>query len=232
MRELLFEIDKTEALRYAGQRGGAVSPELDALLSDCAEETMRIARPRLIYRRFSIVRKEDALYLSGTNVSLPGKDIARHLEDCDALVLMAVTLGGGIESAVRRWQVTDVQKALLMDACASAAVESVCNQSERVIRKALGGPPPWFTWRYSPGYGDLPLDLQRPLLNLLDAGRKIGLYVSESGMMTPQKSVTAVIGLREMPGGLREGGCAVCMNRETCMYRKEGAACETADYAQ
>lgn len=232
MENLFCSIDKAEALRYAGQREGPVSPELLALLDVCAEEIMRLARPRLTYRRFSIEPEVGALRLSGTRVFLPGNDIARHLKGCGGLVLMAVTLGVEIERAIRRCQVTDMAAALLLDACASAAVESACNRSEMVIRKAVEGPPPWLTARYSPGYGDLPLALQRPLLDLVDAGRKIGLFVSGSGIMTPQKSVTAIIGLRETPGEKQKSGCAVCESRETCMYRKEGASCASADCVQ
>ena len=51
--------------------------------------------------------------------------------------------------------------------------------------------------RYSPGYGDLPLELQREIIRVLDCGRTIGITLTESLLMQPSKSVTAVIGMKE-----------------------------------
>ena len=220
-----LEIDRGEALRYAGHRSGALTPELSSLLEDCIEEIRKAARPRMIYRLFQIQGREPVL-LQGSAVSLEGQDIAQLLHNCHACILLAVTLGAGVEQAIRQAQVTDMTRALLLDAAASAAVESACNLAQEAIRQELGAPPPFFTRRYSPGYGDLPLTLQRPFLNVLDAGRKIGLYVSESGILTPRKSVTAVIGLSDKPSHQASGGCEDCPNAETCIYRKEGVTCE------
>ncbi|MGI6499036.1 MAG: methionine synthase [Oscillospiraceae bacterium] len=225
MKTLEIEIDKAEALRYAGHRHGPLTEPLQRLLDDCCEKTHALARPRMVFRVFSIA-DHSPVRLAGTDLVLEGGDAEVLLKQSKACVLMAVTIGNGVEPAIRSAQVTDMTRALFLDACASAAVESVCEAGERALRKQLGGPPPFFTRRYSPGYGDLPLTLQRPLLQLLDAGRKIGLSVSESGLLTPRKSVTAIIGLNDAGEEAGESGCASCGSRETCLYRKEGTSCE------
>lgn len=114
-------------------------------------------------------------------------------------------------------------KALAMDAMASAAIEQICNRAEEQFREQMPGI--YFTWRYSPGYGDLPLELQPQILQLLDAQKRLGLTVTPEHILIPRKSVTALIGLSAQP--LKKGtrGCATCRMRETCQFRKRGAHC-------
>ena len=81
------------------------------------------------------------------------------------------------------------------------------------------------TDRFSPGYGDLPLELQAPLCAALDAQRRIGLTVTPSFLLNPTKSVTAVIGLAAVPQKKRIRGCAYCSMRQTCSLRKRGTTC-------
>ena len=87
-------------------------------------------------------------------------------------------------------------KALLTDAMAGAAIEQICNDFQEELQGRF--PNMQQTMRYSPGYGDLPLSLQKDLLATLEAGKRIGLSVTESNMLTPLKSVTAIIGLRDI----------------------------------
>ena len=81
------------------------------------------------------------------------------------------------------------------------------------------------TDRFSPGYGDLPLDLQPALCAALDAQRRLGLTVTDSLLLNPVKSVTAVIGLSPTPQPARIRGCGYCNFRENCQFRKEGTTC-------
>ena len=83
------------------------------------------------------------------------------------------------------------------------------------------------TDRYSPGYGDLPLTLQPRLLALLDAERKIGLTLTDTCLMTPRKSVTALFGLSSHPQVRHASGCQSCSLKETCSYRKAGISCKS-----
>ena len=83
----------------------------------------------------------------------------------------------------------------------------------------------FLTDRFSPGYGDLPLSLQADFLRATDAGRKLGITVNDSFLMTPCKTVTAVIGLSERPQPARVRGCAHCNLRESCRLRQKGESC-------
>lgn len=223
MERLLTNIDGEEALRYLGVRGEAPE-ELRTALDRAREAVLREATPRMIYMVYPLEREGETLRLGGTGISLPGGDIARFLAGCEKCVLFAATLGSGMERLFRRAQAGDMEQALLLDACASAAVENVCDNGEAQLRREWAGRGKRLTGRFSPGYGDFPLLWQKELCTLLDTERKIGLHLSPSGMLLPQKSVTAVLGV----GGENKHvprGCESCNLRESCAFRKEGKHC-------
>lgn len=162
-----------------------------------------------------------------------GEDIAKLLENCDRVLLMAATLSGAADQLIHRAGVSDMTSSLAMDALASAAIEQVCNRAEEHFRERL--PDVYFTWRYSPGYGDLPLSLQPQMLQLLDAQKHLGLTVTPEHILIPRKSVTALIGLSAHPlkkgrTGLRHlpdaGNLCVPQGRRTllnlraCVHRR------------
>ena len=113
--------------------------------------------------------------------------------------------------------------AVVLDSMASVAIEQVCRKVDALIAESL--PEKFLTFRYSPGYGDYPIELQKTFLTLLDAPRKIGLSVSESCLLIPAKSVTAIAGISDKPIEKKRRGCAVCSLRETCRYRRNGDHC-------
>ena len=100
----------------------------------------------------------------------------------------------------------------------------MCDEVENLIKAE--NPDKFLTWRFSPGYGDYPLSLQSELLRILDAPRKIGLCTNENSILTPTKSVTAVIGVSDNPIENKRKGCASCNLKTTCKFRKAGTRCE------
>ena len=81
------------------------------------------------------------------------------------------------------------------------------------------------TFRYSPGYGDLPLDIQRSFLSVLDTQKKIGLTASENNLLFPRKSVTAIIGIIDKNIKIKKRSCIECSNYENCSFRRKGENC-------
>ena len=114
-------------------------------------------------------------------------------------------------------------RALLTDACGNAWVEAGCDAAEQEIAARLPGA--FLTDRFSPGYGDLPLELQTGLCAALDVQRTLGVCVTDSLLMNPCKSVTAVIGVSDRPQMARVRGCRYCTMNETCQLRKGGNTC-------
>lgn len=219
MEARLTELNFNEILMYLGHRGQDIPPEMEGQIRRCMDLVTEAAQPRLVYRRLKL----EAGVIPG--LPLEGEDMRRLLSDCQEAVLMAVTLGPRVEQLLMRSEVTDMADAVIMDACASTAVENVCDHFEFDLRDQLKGEGRYLSDRFSPGYGDLPLNTQPRLCAALDTVRRIGLTVSPNYIMVPRKSVTAILGISDRPQPLRKRGCEVCSMFRTCPYRKEGISC-------
>lgn len=209
----LEPLDHREAVRYLGDSRVAMTAEMEALLTECEEEVLKAADPKFLYKVKELPCPE----------LMAGNDIAEHLAGCSKVVLLCATVGAGIDRMLRVAQVKDMSRAVVLDALSSVAIEQVCRQFDEFI---AGQYPDLFqTFRFSPGYGDYPVDLQKWFLTELDAPKKIGLTTNDNYLLVPTKSVTAVMGLSETEPPKRRRGCASCNLKETCNYRKRGAHC-------
>ncbi len=215
----LTGLDRAEALAYLGVTG-APDGDLSARLDRAEALIMDAARPRAVWRLFAILPDGT---LAGTGFAPAGEDIRAHLAGCGQAVLMAATLGAGIDGLLRRTQAADMALAVVLDACAGAAIENVCDNLCADLAGQLA--PRHMTGRFSPGYGDMPLAQQGALCRVLDVGRRIGVSLTPGGLMVPQKTVTALVGISETPVSRRTGGCAGCEKYEGCVLRGEGRRC-------
>ena len=212
------QLDTQTALRYLGAAGWTPDAATARLLSE-AENALRAAvTPRGLWR---------PLPMAALPLANAGKDLARHLDGCGGLVLMAATLGSGADAALRRLCVQDIALGAVADAVASVLLEQVCDAFEAEIRAAVAAQGLYLTGRYSPGYGDCPLALQNDLCLALDTVRGIGLCLTPDCLLTPRKSVTAILGTADHPVTGARAGCARCALREKCAYRKRGTTCAT-----
>ena len=220
MEPRLTGIDRGEALRALGWKGGSIAPELSHDIARCVELLLKTARPRAVWRFFDLLPGGE---LCGAGFTPQGEDVRALLADCDRAILIGVTLGAEVEALVRRTQVTDMAKAVILDACASAAVENVCDNLCEDLASQVA--PRFLTDRFSPGYGDMPLTQQAQIFRALDITRRIGVSLTPGGLMIPQKSVTAIMGIADNPQRMRPRGCASCALAGTCVYRKDGHSC-------
>jgi hypothetical protein len=215
-------IDRKEALRYMGYRGQKIDESLQNLLDDCIDEVMDISKQSFIYEIFDIESREEGLCLKGSTLVLRGEAIHAHLLKAEKCAVMAVTLGLEADRRIAFYSKTNLTKSLVFDACAAAAVESLCDmvQSEIAAKAASMGLE--ITSRYSPGYGDFSIDIQKEIAKVLKTYEKIGLSVNESSIMIPRKSVTAVIGIQDEKCSAKIHKCNSCEDK-CCLYRKDGA---------
>ena len=214
--------DTNEALRYLGADESAP----DALRRQVEEIGAYLAeklQPRFVFRVFQLSHEAGGERLAESNILLTGSNARKMLAQCDQAILMACTLGAAFETLLRAEQARDMARAAILNACGSALVERGCDAAEEEIRRRFSDR--YLTDRFSPGYGDLPLTLQPEICAALDVQRRLGIHVTESLLMIPSKSVTAVIGLSDRPQMARIRGCAYCTMKETCMLRKGGKRC-------
>ncbi len=185
-------INKRDILRYAGVKGDA--PELDRLLCECVDEIKIKLVYRVVHRELTIER--DGSYIIIGTIKTESNDLRKNLDGCDSAILFAATVGIEIDRAIARHASVSPTKSLMLQAIGTERVESLCDLFNGEIsesRSLIGGQT---RPRFSPGYGDLPLSLQTNIFDMLDCQRKIGLTLNESLLMSPSKSVTAIIGVK------------------------------------
>ena len=218
----LSPISKSEAARYMGVKGQP-DPAVAELLDKAEKLVREKISPKYVYIETDVSFTDAGVVLGAMSEPLTGEDIKRHLSGCNKAVLMAATLTQEADKLIRQTAVTNMAQSLAVDCICSAAVEQICDRAEEEIFQRCSAP--YRTWRFSPGYGDLPLSLQKSFLIALNAQRRIGLTVTENSLLIPSKSVTAVIGISDKPIVRGARGCAICNMRESCSYRAKGQKC-------
>lgn len=213
-----MKINKSELLRYLGYKGGEygekIEENIDVAISLCLEKIT----PRSVIKKYELVK--EPLSLKGTNMLLQGKDIKKHLEDCNEVYILGATIGFEIEKTVNKLINDNPLLGVIVDSAGICAIESycddLCEELQRQNEKQL-------TWRFSCGYGDFPLSQQKDFVSLLEMQKRIGVFINEdSFMMSPQKSVTAIVGVKENAtdvGVKCKSKCVNCGNL-SCAYRK------------
>ncbi len=179
--------DEKEILRYARAGGDSLPPE--AL--ECLRAFEGSVCGRVVYAYYPLRRSGEKLLLGFTEIR--SKDLAKNLADSDGVVLFCATAGPEFDRAVRRYERISPARALWCQAIGAAWAESVCDAFCADLRREYGAVRP----RFSPGYGDLPLTVQTDIFAALEPQRHIGVTLNESLFMTPTKSVTAVVGVKE-----------------------------------
>lgn len=203
------ELNERECLRYAGTTPKAISAEERELFEACLKEVESKLTYKVCWGRFPVKREENGLDFGFLKVE--SKALMKNLEGCEEVIIFAATIGLEIDRLIRRYTNLSPAKALFFQAIGAERIESLCDAfCEDMKGEGLQLRP-----RFSPGYGDLPLELQKDVFRVLDCPRKIGLSLNESLLMSPSKSVTAIIGIG--------GGAAEAKNK--C------SACSKADWA-
>ncbi len=183
-------VRRTEMLRYA-RCGDGVGVEKEA------EQAQRLVddliRPAAAAVVFDIKRNGEKIFVADTE--LEGKSIKKLLAPCNKCVVMAITVGFELDMKIAALGSSSPALSLLADAAASSAVEDACDACCESIESELGVK---LTPRFSPGYGDLSMNIQPALLTLTNARRDLGLTVGSGCMLSPIKSVTAIAGIKEV----------------------------------
>ena len=181
-----MKIDPPDVARYLLLGAHAPDPALAARVDALRTAALDVLRPARTWRRGDLA-----------GWCARSTTLARRLAGCHAVYLACGTLGAGFDALARRTAATSAADALVLQAIGAAAIEEWMDLTEDEIRRELA-PDETLVRRYSPGYGDLPLAAQRDLLGFLDAPRTVGVSLTDSLLMVPSKSVSALIGVRKV----------------------------------
>ena len=200
--------NRREILRYARIRGEGEA--FEPLLEECIAE----AEGALSYRVCYTVLPADHPMLRDS------KTICKAIRDAEEVILFAATVGAPFDRLIQRYSMLLPSKALMLQAIGAERVESLCDAFCNQMNTELAERKKSLTPRVSPGYGDIPLAMQKEIFALLDCPRKIGLTLDDSLLMSPSKSVTALAGIVGNPSSKNRNKCALCAKTD-CAYRAE-----------
>ena len=214
-----MDIRTKEAVRYLGYRKCTVDDKTLQVIRESFQELERFADKKSIYRLFELSVTDENKLLIG-NAEIHSRNLRANLKDCTNVLLFASTLGVDVDRHIRRMQLVDMARAVVMQACAATLLEEYCDELQDKIAKQLRSKGKYIRPRFSPGYGDFSIHHQKDLLSMLEAPKKIGLAMTESCMLTPTKSVTAVIGISNIEVNCNSNECEQCKKAD-CIYKKE-----------
>ncbi|MCR5153806.1 MAG: Vitamin B12 dependent methionine synthase activation subunit [Lachnospiraceae bacterium] len=187
-------VDRDEVLRYAGM-GRSVDETLKkdiyALLSDCVKEAEKVINYGLVYCDEELVINNGGIL---SPLKTGSKNLLKNLEGCNRCVLFAATLGMGIDRLIIKYEKLSPVKALVFQALGAERAEALCNRFCKDLKAKYGEKN--VKPRFSPGFGDLPLSHQKDFFNILNPVKYLSLTLNESFLMSPSKSVTAVVGIK------------------------------------
>lgn len=207
-----------EAARYLGYKKDQPDEAVRQMITACLEEVEAAAVPKSVYERFPLTfTGEDTFQAASLN--LKSRSLQRNLAGCAEVYLFAATIGIAVDTLIRRTALMDSARGLVMQAAAAAVIEEYCDEVNNHLRAEAADEGLYLRPRFSPGYGDLSLDCQRDFLYVLKAQKNIGLTVTDSGLMVPVKSVTAIIGISNTDSSCHRQGCEICPKTD-CAYRR------------
>lgn len=213
-----FQWNDRELLRYLGCKNGTVLDENTKVLIDqCKQELEQAASPRVTWREYPLSIQDHVIDM--TCFQTRSKSLERNLKDCEQILLFAATLGSQVDVLLHRYNMIQMSKAVVMQAASVAMLETFCDEENQKLKEAYQEKGWYLRPRFSPGYGDFPLECQRQIAPALELSKRIGVTLTDSLLMAPSKSVTAVIGLSRLLRNCTVQGCEVCAKRD-CAYRR------------
>lgn len=214
---IITNLNKNEVKRYAGIRHSEDFPQ--KYINQACLEARLLAKPKGVFKEYDYDASTNTI-LSNPPLLLTGKSITKHLEKASKVFVLSATVGEAIEEKSNAFfRNNEYTLGLLIDAAATTAVEEVADQINAYLDKLAKKQGYKSTWRFSPGYGDWPIEVQKDLAQIIGT-EEIGVTVTESFTLFPRKSITAIIGLQEeLSLDKKLPGCPSCTKTD-CSLRK------------
>ena len=213
-----MDINEKEILRYLGYGKNKADDTVMDMVYDCMKQVREAANPKSVSQRFELSISEDN-YIEAAGIRVKSNSLAKNLKDCNEVIFFAATLGTDVDRMLNRYLKLNIAKAAVFQAAAAASIEGYCNECQKKIEKDMLKEGLYVRPRFSPGYGDLPLNIQGQFLAVLNTSKTIGVVLSDGDIMLPEKSVSAVMGLSEKNSRCVLEGCEAC-GKIDCTYRR------------
>lgn len=220
------EINRKEINRYLGY-GKCTPQEMDErLIEEVLEQTIQACSPKHMLQRCLCTLEGTEIFLYKKEepekllVHVESKHLADNLAQCKEVIMFACTLGVEADSLLRKYELTNMAKASISQACFAAIIEAYANKVQESLRTELEAEGLYLRPRFSPGYGDLKLETQIDFFKGMDVTKRLGVTLTDTLLMFPTKSITAYIGLTRNPLSCHINKCKTCLNKG-CEFRDE-----------
>ena len=177
---------------------GKAEKHLEMLISSCLEKLALVCEPRHVMLQQPCTITNDSVTID--TLRIESSALASHLGNCTQVYVCAATLGAAVDRFIAQRTKIDNVEALCFQACASANIEDYCNSIVKELSEDLKQQGLSLRPRFSPGYNDFNITHQTDILRILQAHKRIGLTETKTHMLTPLKSITAVIGVQKRVG--------------------------------
>lgn len=215
--------ERCEINRYLGYRSITPDDTVNSLIDECISEAEKVIRPAYAVKYLDVCAvDEDILKIGGLVVHSHG--LYRNMEHCQTTAMFAATIGHGVDMLIRRAEIGSLLKASVLQAVGAAYVEALCDEVNEDIKRKAEEKGCSCAARFSPGYGDLSLELQKDFERILSMRQQLGITLTDSLLMVPSKSVTAFVGIRKGKCSTAETAvnkCKDCDLYRDCSYSKE-----------
>jgi len=204
-----LNVEKKETYRYLGYHFGGEVPlddELEKMVDELTGTLKEVITPRCIYELYDLAVSDGVCTLSRHNTveSTPllvinSQKLSAHIKECRYAILFAATIGPGADMLIRRYSGRSTVKSAILQAAGAAAIEAFADEVTEQIRTEIdtlfSQSEAKFKMRFSPGYGDFSLEHQKDFFRLLQLEKNLGMNLNSALLMSPSKSITAVIGV-------------------------------------
>ncbi|MBO5453889.1 MAG: Vitamin B12 dependent methionine synthase activation subunit [Clostridia bacterium] len=207
--------DIKEVYRYSGVKSVSIDKSTEAFVLEIKEELEKAASFKLCYTKNEFNEKE----LSFGIGEVKSTALLKNLKGCQSVYIFAATAGVEVDRIINRYSTLSPARAVIAQAVGAALVEGWCDLFCESIAKEEKLNGMFLRPRFSPGYGDFDINYQKNIINTLDATKYTGVTLTDSLMMVPTKSVTAVMGVSEINNGCALSGCEMC-DKENCQFRR------------
>ena len=209
---------KENALKYLGYQGQKIDDFYYQLMDECLKEIDEMSSFKVTYQIFPL--SFDPLYIENAHIHINYPDLIELFQHCHDVMVIGCTLGIQIDRKLKYFSHFDMTKMSVFDAVASSYLEEKCDDYENEHIKGQR------TFRFCPGYGNVPIELNQSLARVIDCQKKIGLTIQDSHILLPQKSMIGLIGLGDQK---RTKSCLNCLRIKDCSFRKRGQTCYKKD---
>lgn len=191
-----LSINKSEIYRYLGYtKGMEMSCDISDMIDEVLQDVLTNSVPKVCYKRFDIQLEEE---IDFGFMRVKSKSLACNLEMCSEVIVFAATIGIFTDRQIQKENLISPAKACVYHAAGAAVIEAVCDDFNEWFLKEEEKKGHTLKPRYSPGYGDVALSVQKDICRELDTAKNAGITLTDSMLMIPEKSVTAIIGIKKI----------------------------------